>query len=509
MTSNTVARNSMWYGVETGVNLVLTLFTSIAIARSVGPSNLGYFLYVWWLISIATNLGSLGIPTATRKYIGEYFGRGEHGIVKAVFLATIRLQTLIALGITTVSVAVVLVGGNPAYRTVSLLMALSVLPCMVNAVAAQANCGLENLFANVPASLVSTGIFGTSVLLSVVFGWGLLGISVGLLTMRTAEMFVRLIPLWRRLSVFPTAELPAEIKTRMFHFSSQSLVLMALGLIVWDRSELFFLKSLCSDIQQVAFYSVAFNVTERLLVISQIFGTAVGTSVMVEFGRDDTRLASLVSDSTRYLGLIAFPIHLGLAALAGPLMLLTYGSKYAPAATALAIAAIFGIPKAFMVPVTSLFQSYGRLSELIRWGIIAGILNIALDLILIRPYGAIGAAFANGITQTFSAGVLWFVASRQFHLRLPLGFLLRVLMAAGAMAGIVALSTHRLPFPQAIVLGIAVGTVSYFALLRFMKLLDSQDQRRLAQLRHQVPGPLQRWFDSGLAVLIPAAAEGK
>ena len=509
MTSGTVARNSVWYGIETGVNLVLTLFTSIAVARSVGPANLGYFLFVWWLVNLASSIGSLGIPTATRKYIGEYFGKGEPGIVRAVFVATLRLQTWIALGVTALSVAIVLTTAEPAYRTVSLLMALSVLPCMVNAIAAQANCGLEDLSANVPASLVSTGIFVSSVVLSIVFGWGLLGISVGLVTMRTVELFVRLVPLWRRMKLFPVDELPADIKTRMFHFSSQSLILMVLSLVVWDRSELLFLKTLCPDIRQVAFYSVAFNVTERLLVISQIFGTAVGASVMVQYGRDDTRLGPMVSDSTRYLGLIAFPVHLGVAALAAPIMLLTYGGKYAPAAPALAIAAVFGMPKAFMAPVTSLFQSYGRQDVLIRWGIVAGILNIALDLVLIRRYGAIGAALANGITQTFSAGLFWFIATRRYHLRLPIGFLLKVLVAGSAMAGIVVLATYRLSFPQAIGVGIPVGAIAYCALVRFMKLLDLQDRRRLSQLRRQVPEPLQHWFDSGLAVLIPANAEGK
>ncbi len=76
----------------------------------------------------------------------------------------------------------------------------------------------------------------------------------------------------------------------MFLFSGQSLILLMLGLIVWDRSEMVFLKHFCADIRQVAFYSVAFNMTERLLVFSQVFGTATGATMMVQYGRDSSRV---------------------------------------------------------------------------------------------------------------------------------------------------------------------------------------------------------------------------
>src|SRR5437660_6026373 len=103
MNSRTIARNSFWFGVETFANLFLTFFTSIVIARSVGPAKLGYFLYLWWIASVAGTIGSLGIPAATRKYMSEYFGRGQMGVVRTVFYRTLRLQVLIAGVITAAS----------------------------------------------------------------------------------------------------------------------------------------------------------------------------------------------------------------------------------------------------------------------------------------------------------------------------------------------------------------------------------------------------------------------
>ena len=56
--------------------------------------------------------------------------------------------------------------------------------------------------------------------------------------------------------------------------------------------------------------------------------------------------------------------------------------------------------------------SWERQDLIIRWGLISGVLNVALDFALIPKYGAVGAALANGTTQTFSALALWVVAVR-------------------------------------------------------------------------------------------------
>src|SRR5580704_5391903 len=122
MNGKTISKNSFWYGVETLTNLFLTLFTSIVVARTFGPEKLGYFLYMWWLAGVAGMVGSLGIPAATRKYMSEYFGRGEMGIARTVFYRTLRLQTYFAAVITIGSLALVCLFGDSQYRLVSIFM---------------------------------------------------------------------------------------------------------------------------------------------------------------------------------------------------------------------------------------------------------------------------------------------------------------------------------------------------------------------------------------------------
>jgi O-antigen/teichoic acid export membrane protein len=468
MNSRTVARNSVWYGLETGIGTLLTFFTSIAIARTFGPANLGYFLYVWYLVNAACVVGGLGIPTATRKYMSEYYGRGEPGIARSIFYRTLRLQG------------------------------------MINSIPSQANMAAENMAANVPASLVSTGTFVAAVFISILTGVGMVGIAIGLVIGRTVELIVRMVPVIRRLRAVPPSPIPAALQRRMLLFSGRSMVLLILGLVVWDRSEMIFLKNFCADIRQVAFYSVAFNITERLLLVSQIFGQATGSTIMAQYGRDHSRLPSMVSAAVRYLALISMPVHFGLAAIAGAAMLLVYGVRYELAIPALTIAAALGVFKAFLLPVQHLMESTENQNQLIKWGLIAGLVNLTLDVLLIPRFGAVGAAIANGSTQAFSVIALWAVATGRLGVRLPYAFLARIALLSGAMALAVHFAVAWMPALASAAAGTLIGLIVYTLLLRVFGGLNVQDYKRLSQVRNHIPNRVRRLFDFSLGFIAPA-----
>jgi O-antigen/teichoic acid export membrane protein len=508
MNSRIIAKNSFWFGVESFIGLVLTVFTSIAIVRTIGPVRLGYFIYLWWIAGVAGTVGSLGIPASTRKYMSEYFGRGQMGVVRTVFNKTLRAQAIFAAIVTLVGFVLIVVFVDREYRVIAFFMIGSIWPFLLNSIAAGANTALEDLRANVLPSLISTGIFVIAVCLSLYCGWNLLGIAIGLFTMRVGEALARILPLVRRLSTHVLEPLEGDLGKRMFLFSGQSVVLLGIGLVVWDRSEMVVLKNFCADIRQIAFYSVAFNITERLLAFSQVFGTATGTTIMVQYGRDASRLRELMGTTMRYLALISFPVHFGLAAIAGPTMWIIYGPKYAGAVPALAIAACLGIPKAFLLPVQALLSSCDRQDLIIRWGLASCAINVALDFTLIPKYGAVGAAIANGATQTFTALTLWVAASHLLKVRISLPPLVKTVLISAVMAIAVHVAVMSFRPVTAVIVGVAVGTVVYIACVRMARLLSHDDHGRMLGLKRHVPSKWSRIFEESLDWLIPRAASG-
>src|ERR1700677_5078170 len=104
----------------------------------------------------------------------------------------------------------------------------------------------------------------------------------------------------------------------MTAFAWQSVGSMIVALIVWVRSEFLLLKTLCQDIRQVSYYSVAFSMAERLLVSSTVFGSATGATIFAQYGRDKSKLPEIAAATFRYLALTSIPLHCIASALAFP-----------------------------------------------------------------------------------------------------------------------------------------------------------------------------------------------
>ena len=501
MNTKTIARNTAWYGLENLIGFGTSLITSIAIARTLGPSKMGYLIYVTWLVSITTSLGGVGVPTTTRKYMAEFIGGGDRATARFIFFRTLTIQTVLASTATLLAVAWVFHDAPPEYRVASLILVFSTLPAMINFIPAQANVAAEHLSANLPASIASTAVYFVVTMLAIFLHWGIVGIASAMLTMRLADFLVRLFPTVRRILAWPSdnVHMPTDLRPRMMRFAAQSVTGLLLTLIVWDRSELFLLKHLSPDIRQLAFYSVAFNLAERLLIFPSVFASASGATVFAQYGRDRSRLPAMTAASVRYLALISIPLHIIAVALAGPALLTLYGTKYAGAFVVATVSPLLCLPKAFLGPIQSFFESTDRQKYFIVTTIIASFIDIGVAWYLIPSLGALGASIGSGAAQITAIGLMWIIGIRRDGIRLPWRFLAKVTaISTAASVAAYAVSSRLLPV-WALIVGGAVATITFFLLAYTFKILEPEDSSRFKVISAACPralaGPMNRAFD--------------
>lgn len=489
--TRTIAKNTGWYSVENIVNALVSVLTSIAIARTLGPSKTGYIIYISYVATIIANLGGLGIPSVTRKYMAEYLGRGDRGTARLIFFRTFALQAGLATFATMAIVLWVLRDANAQFRWAAILIALSTWPSMVNSVPAQANGATEDLATNVPASIASAIFYLVAIVASVVLHWGVTGIGAALFLMRGVDFTVRFFPTIKRILAWGTTQaLPAGLRSRMIAYSWQSVATLLLALVVWERCEVVLLKSLCTDIRQVAFYSIAFSMGNYLLLSATIFGAAAGTTIFVQFGRDRSRLHELAAASFRYLALTSIPLHFISVALAVPALLFFYGTPYKGAALVVTIAPLLCMPKAFVAPVQSLLQSTERQVYVILSTVLASIIDIGVAWALIPGHGAVGACIGNGTAQIAAVGSMWAIAVHLFKVRLPWALTAKI-ASASALA---ALSAHlvavRLPPLLGILAGGCTSLLVLLILIYALRVLEPEDRDRFLVLTKMLPGML-------------------
>lgn len=509
MNSKTIARNTAWYGLENMISFVSTLVTSIAIARTLGPTKMGYIIYVTWLTGIVGQLGSVGIPVTTRKYMAEYIGGGDYTTARFIYLRTLLIQTLLATVATLGAIVWVYYDAPAEYRVAAILLVVGMLPAMSNFISAQANVAAETLSANLPGSLASSITYFVLTLSAVIFHWGINGIAVAVFAMKWVDCLVRLIPTMRRILSWNSGHPnpPADLRARMMSFAMQSLTGMLLTLVVWDRSELFLLKHLTTDLRQLSFYSVAFSLAERLLIFPSIFGAASGASIYAQYGRDRTRLPALTAASARYIALISLPIHIIFVPLAAPVVTLFYGKQYLGALVVATVAPLLCLPKAFQGIIQSFFESVDQQKYFIYTTILASFIDIGVAWALIPAHGALGACIGSGAAQFTAVTLMWGVGIALYNIRLPWGFILKITaISAFTALATYAVISHLSPLP-ALIAGCAIAAGLFILLAYLFKLLEPEDRDRFkiitSSCPRQIATPLNFLLDRFTRQLTP------
>jgi O-antigen/teichoic acid export membrane protein len=505
--TKTIAKNTGWYGLDTVISALVATITSIAIARTLGPSKTGYIVYVSYIAGVVSSLGGLGVAAATRKYMAEFIGRGDEGTARYIFFRTFWMRLVLA-SLATLSIVVwVLHRADAEYRLASILIALSIWPSMVNAIPAGANAAKEDLAANIPGSIVSAFVYLFAIVASVVFHWGVVGIGAAVLLMRGVDFLVRFFPTIGRVLKWERSHvLPEGLRSRMIAFAWQSVSTMILSLVVWERFEVLLLgdKKICPDISQVAFYSIAFSLGNMLLLSSTIFGGATGATIFAQFGRDKSKLPQLASAAFRYITLASIPLHAVATALAFPALIFLYGAKYREAAMVVTIAPLLCMPKAYLGPIQSVLQSTERQVYVIITMVIAGIVDVGVAWTLIPAHGAVGACIGSGTAQITAVGIMWTIGARKFGIKLPWKLTAKVVVMSTAAALAAHFVTGFLSPLWGIVLGGCTALAVLVTLTYLLRILEPQDQARLSQLTGALPRQLGAFAERFLALLIRA-----
>jgi O-antigen/teichoic acid export membrane protein len=498
-----ILHNSFWFGLETIMEMVTFLGTSIAVARYLGPTKLGYFSYVNFFVVVITRTGGSGLSTATRKYMSEFIALDRLGTARAVYNLLHRYQLIGSTCIAVCGLIGVALFGQPNFKLMSSILMISIVPGLMSLVPAQANNAFEDVTNNTLSAFGYIAAYAFVIFLTICFHWDLVGIAAASLIGRTVEVFLRTIRLNRKLRELPLDTLDDDIIYRLRRFCFQAMGLQLLMSVVWDRSEMVFLRAF-STLEQISFYSVSFTFANNLLTIPRIFGDATGITLMVQATRDPERINSLVRNASRYLLLIVLPVSLGAAAIAYPLIHLAYDRRYFSAVPVLMIAAVLAIPRAFQLLPETLMRSADRQNRILVWYGITGVINIALDLALIPHHGAVGAAWGNGIAQCFGVIVIWMQARHFFNFSFPVRSAVRLSLASLIMAAVAYYIGRKIPGLLGLVIAVSTAIPIYTVLLRLLHGLEPSDRIRLAPIGNRFPSPVRRAYLAAIAFVTPA-----
>jgi len=492
-TGEIIAGNLIWTFADLAASIATLFIVNIGMARVFGPVQLGYFNLVFWLTNMTGQVGSLGLPATTGKYMAECIGSDRKALARSIFFYSLRLQAICSCVVTGLGIGAVLLLARVGYRTTSLFLVLSLLPQMLAFIPSQANNAREDARSNLPGSVVGSAVLVAIVLISLLANWGLLGVAIGVCVSRTVELAIKLANVLSWIRHFDRIRLPRDFKQRLLRFSGLSTGIMLVQIVVWDRSDIVLLKLLQSDIRQIAFFSVAFGLADRLQRIPQTIGSAVALTQLAEYGRDRIRLSRITATTAKYIFILAAPMLLTASAISRSAVYTLYGTQYLEAAPVFVLVAIFALPKTVIIPAQTMLYSAEDLAFLFNWSLLCGAINVISDCLLIPTHGALGAAIGNGTAQTIAAAGIWFRTVKRHGVKLDWPVFAKAGAAALALALLVAIVTHTRTAPSIqFVLSIAVAVIALPISLRAFRVLTNADGKRARLLLKRLPVLLQQ-----------------
>jgi O-antigen/teichoic acid export membrane protein len=423
-----LVRNTLWYGLVTVFGLGAGLVMSIVLARGLGPARMGEYSYLLWALRVLTALAILGWPSATVRYTAAAYARGDSAGAWGYVRFLLRRQLVT----TTVVVALVLAGTllfvESDMRLPFVVLALMLVPVSIEAVYTHAVYGAQRYDLTTQTSTVKMVLHLLASIVAVAAGLDILGLVVGL-TFGSTVACVMQRRQARAVLGGAAVEPPVAARGELRGYVASLAVVAVLDTLVRDRSEVFFLKMFTAP-EQIAYYSLAFGLATRLMVIPEIaVGGLFPALSALHGGGDRAEFERVYRTAMRYVALAGLPIAALVAALAPNVVHWLYGPAYLPVANLLTVLAVVAVVGALRKVAASGLQAVGDGRCALVSTAVAVAVNVALAATLIPSHGTEGALVANTAAQAVAAGWAFVGMARRHGARLPGADLAKIALA--------------------------------------------------------------------------------
>ena len=399
----------------------LAYFAQVLLARWMGGSDYGVYVYVWTWVLLLGSMMDFGISSSAQKIIPEYRTRGEHALLRG-FLAGSRWMTFAASSVVSVLLAGLVKLISPwldASEIIPLYIGCATLPAFV---VANTQDGISRSHDWMRLGLMPQFIVRQALIIGFTAGTFVLGFHLGATAAMLASaaavwiaMIGQMVMLNRRLD----GHIPPGPKTYDvgFWLSISLPILMVEGFyLLLSYTDVLVLQQFRSS-EEVGVY---FAVVKTLALVSFIHYAMSATTAhrFAEYHArgDRERLSAYVAHAIKWTFWPSLAATILLLALGKPLLWL-FGPRFVVGYDIMFVAAIGLVVRAAVGPVERLLNMLGERKQCAFVYAVAFVANLALCIALIPRFGIEGAAAATSVALVAESVMLFMVARRRlgFH----------------------------------------------------------------------------------------------
>ena len=486
-----IARNTLLSSITTAIGTGAGLLASIVIARGLGPSDMGVYTLVTWTAIAITTIVSAGVAFSAIKFIAQYNTQAGRETIIAIAGFGLRVQLALAvIGGSLLAVGSGLLAelfGVPQAQEFFALSALVVVVGALIPTIGSTMMGLERQGLIVPlVAAHGLGLLAAAFLVLNVLHAGIGALIASQIVVGLALLTVEFVVASRLVPIRIFASISSSLRRRITAYATSMTVTLTLGLVVWQRSEVFIL-GLFRESSEVAYYSIAFAMSEAIQGIIPIaLGAALFPNISRAFADRDHQFAQRAYESAlRLTTLAVVPVAIAGALLSASVIQLLYGDAFDDAAMPLAVL-LFSAGAQRVTQNGALIVFGSDRERLMMWFTAAwAAFNVTLAFTLTPRFGVAGATAANAATQFGALAAFHLLVRRTTGFRLPAAGLLRILAANIPVLALVGLVVWVLDTDLSrLVAGSAVVLPAYALGLWLTGALRPLERRYLAERLH-------------------------
>jgi O-antigen/teichoic acid export membrane protein len=463
-----VAGNTLARAAAEVVGKLASLALLVGLARAEGPRGLGVLVLALAWAEIAVTAVDLGFD----RYFLRCVARDPDALHR-MFFNVLRLKAVRAVPVfAVVVVGTVAVGYDETTRAAVLIFFGVTLLDSVSYTLASVFTAHErgDLTASVLVlqRLISAAVGGTALLL----GGGVLAVALAYAVASVVGVAMGTVLLRRHIGrparVMP-AEPRADLRRNSIPFAAQEV--FAVGITRVDTV----LLSALAAASVVGLYGAAYRLFESTLLITNAV-VAAFAAMFTYLTRDGSPSVTAVYGRALWLTLaLMTPCAVLFGVLAEPLLALLFGAGFGGAAGPLRVLAATAVLLGVVLISLSLVVSRRRPSVIVPWFGVALAVNVVLNLALIPPLGATGAALGMLGTELLLAIGMVRLALQQ------VGPLSLVRTVAAPLAGAAVMAPVALALAWSLPLALVAGVSAYAATLVAVEARVSPEDLRAAR----------------------------
>jgi O-antigen/teichoic acid export membrane protein len=398
----------------------LAYLSQILLARWMGGSDYGIYVYVWTWVLLLGSMMDFGISSSAQKIIPEYRASGEHALLRG-FLSGSRWMTFAVSSAVSLLLAGLVRLLSPWIEQgaiVPLYIGCLTLPPFV---VANTQDGIARSHDWMRLGLMPQFIVRQALIIGFTAGAFMLGFNLGAITAMLASCTAVWLAMIGQMIVL-NQRLAGHIEPGQKAYDVRGWLKISLPILLVES---FYLLLSYTDVlvlqqfrkpEEVGIY---FAVVKTLALVSFIHYAMSATTAhrFAEFNAlgDKARLSAYVAHAINWTFWPSLAATLVLLAFGKPLLWL-FGPQFVAGYDIMFVAAIGLVVRSAIGPVERLLNMLGHQHICALAYALAFVMNVVLCVALVPNFGGHGAAAATSLSLTFETALLFWIVRRRLGL---------------------------------------------------------------------------------------------